>query len=164
MLQWLWVYDVDVLYLEDGNVYRLLLKNKTATRFFSKNLFLVIICSVKQLTPVVSIYKENKIDMPKKKYRKSRAMEGVEEGSSKLEVQETGQEKETQPPTSPQYEDVTQESDLESVASFSASQSKRKRKFSWTLEQEEEFQPNPSVFIGTKLYCCVTPLPLCVRN
>ena len=49
----------------------------------------------------------------------------VEQGSSLLEVQETGQEQETQPPTSPQYEDVTQESDLESVASFSASQSKK---------------------------------------
>ena len=64
-------------------------------------------------------------------------MKGVEEGSSQLEVQQTRQEQDTQPPTTPQYEDVTQESDLESVASFSASQSKRKRKFSWTLEQEE---------------------------
>ena len=37
-------------------------------------------------------------------------MEGVEEGSSQLE--ETRQEEDTQPPTTPQYEDVTQESDL----------------------------------------------------
>ena len=65
-------------------------------------------------------------------------MEGLVEGSSQLEVQETRQEQDTQPPTTPQYEDVTQESDLESVASSSASQSKRKRKFSWTLEQEED--------------------------
>ena len=51
---------------------------------------------------------------------------------------ETHQEQDTQPPTNPQYEDVTQDSsDLESVASSSASQSKRKRKLSWTLEQEE---------------------------
>ena len=64
-------------------------------------------------------------------------MEGVEEGSSQLEVQQTRLEQDTQPPTTPQYEDVTQESDLESVASFSASQSKRKSRFSWTLEQEE---------------------------
>ena len=47
--------------------------------------------------------------MPKKKYRKSRAMEGVKEGSSQLEVQEICQEQDT----TPQYEDVTQESDLE---------------------------------------------------
>ena len=39
-------------------------------------------------------------------------MEGVEEGPSQLEVQETPQEQDTQPPTTPQYEDVTQESDL----------------------------------------------------
>ena len=65
-------------------------------------------------------------------------MEGVVEGSSQLEVQETRQEQETQPPTTPQYEDVTQESDVESVESSSASQSKRKRKFSCTLEQEED--------------------------
>ena len=32
----------DVLYLEDGNVYRLVLKNKTAMMFFLKNLFLVL--------------------------------------------------------------------------------------------------------------------------
>ena len=51
---------------------------------------------------------------------------------------ETRQEQDTQPPTNPQYEDVTQDSDLESVANSSASQSKRKRKFSWTLEQEED--------------------------
>ena len=51
---------------------------------------------------------------------------------------ETGQEQDTQQPTNPQYEDVTQDSDLESVASSSASQSKRKRKFSYTLEQEED--------------------------
>ena len=90
----------------------------------------------KQLTPVVSIYKENKIDMPRRKSRKSRAMGGgIEEGPSPLEVQETHREQDTQPPTTPQYEDVTQES----VASSSASQSKRKRKFSWTLEQEEDF-------------------------
>ena len=76
--------------------------------------------------------------MPRKKYRRSRATEGVKEGSSQLEVQETRQEQDTQPPTTTQYEDVTQESDLESVASSSASQSKRKRKFSWTLEQEED--------------------------
>ena len=77
--------------------------------------------------------------MPRKKSRKSRAKGGgVEEGPSQLEVQETLQEQDTQPPTTPQYEDVTQESDLESVASSSASQSKRKRKFSWTLEQEED--------------------------
>ena len=48
--------------------------------------------------------------MPKKKYRKSRAMEGVKEGSSQLEVQEICQEQDTH---TPQYEDVTQESDLE---------------------------------------------------
>ena len=61
--------------------------------------------------------------MPRKKSRKSRAMGGeVEEG----------------PSHNPQYEDVTQESDLESVASSSASQSKGKRMFSWTLEQEED--------------------------
>ena len=65
-------------------------------------------------------------------------MEGVEEGPSQLEVQETSQGQDTQPPTTPQYEDVSQESDIESVASSSASQSKRKRKFSWTLEQEED--------------------------
>ena len=65
-------------------------------------------------------------------------MEGVDEGSSQLEVQETSQEQDTQPPTTPQYEDVTQESDLESVASSSPSQRKRNRKFSWTLEQEED--------------------------
>ena len=65
-------------------------------------------------------------------------MEGVEERSSQLEVQKTRQEQDTQPPTTPQYEDVTQDSDLESVASSTASQSKRKRKFSWTLEQEED--------------------------
>ena len=57
-------------------------------------------------------------------------MEGVKEGSRKHARNKT--------PTTPQYEDVTQESDLESVASSSASQSKRKRKFSWTLEQEED--------------------------
>ena len=51
---------------------------------------------------------------------------------------ETRQKQDIQPPTNPQYEDVTQNSDLESVASSSASQSKRKRKFSWTLEQEED--------------------------
>ena len=49
---------------------------------------------------------------------------------------ETRQEQDTQPPTNPLYEDVTQDSDLESVANSSASQSKRK--FSWTLEQEED--------------------------
>ena len=76
--------------------------------------------------------------MPRKKYRKSWAIEGVEEGSSQLEVQETHQEQDTQPPTNPQYEDVTQDSGLESVANSSAFQSKRKRKFSWTLEQEED--------------------------
>ena len=76
--------------------------------------------------------------MPRKKSRKSRAIGGVEEGPSHLEGQETHQEQDTQPPTTPQYEDVTQESDLESVASSSASQWKRKRKFSWTLEQEED--------------------------
>ena len=65
-------------------------------------------------------------------------MEGVEEGSSQLEVQETRQEQDTQKPTAPQYEDVTQKSDLESVACSSTFQSKRKRKFSWTLEQEED--------------------------
>ena len=86
----------------------------------------------------MSIYKENKIDIPRKKSRKSRAKGGVEEGPSQLEVQETRQEQDTQPPTTPQYEDVTQESGLESVASSSASQSKRKRKFSWTSEQEED--------------------------
>ena len=64
-------------------------------------------------------------------------MEGVEEGSSQLKVQETRQEQDTQPPRTPQYEDVTQESDLESVASSSASQSKRKRKFFWTLEKKK---------------------------
>ena len=32
----------DVLYLEDGNVYRLVLKNKTTTFFLLKNLFLVL--------------------------------------------------------------------------------------------------------------------------
>ena len=75
--------------------------------------------------------------MPRKK---SRAKGGVEEGPSQLEVQETRQEQDTltQPPTTPQYEVVTQESDLENVTSSSASQSKRKRKFSWTLEQEED--------------------------
>ena len=66
----------------------------------------------KQLTLVVSIYKENKIDMPKKKSWKSRAMEGVDGEPSQLEVQETRQEQDTQPATTPQYEDVTQESDL----------------------------------------------------
>ena len=55
-------------------------------------------------------------------------MEGVKKGSSQLEVQKTREEQDTQPPTTPQYEVVTQESDLESVASSSASQSKRKRK------------------------------------
>ena len=78
----------------------------------------------------MSSNKENKIDMPRKKSMKSRAMDGVEEGPSQLKVQETRQEQDTQPTTTPQYEDVTQESDLESVASSSASQSKRKRKFS----------------------------------
>ena len=73
--------------------------------------------------------------MPRKK---SRAKGGVEEGPSQLEVQETRQEQDTQPPTTSQYEVVTQESDLENVTSSSASQSKRKRKFSWTLEQEED--------------------------
>ena len=34
-----WIYDVDVLYLENGNVHRLLLKNKTTTMFFLKKLF-----------------------------------------------------------------------------------------------------------------------------
>ena len=79
--------------------------------------------------------------MPRKKSRKSRAKGGgVEERPSQLEVQGTHQEQDTQPPTTPppQYEDVTQESDVESVASSSASQSKRKRRFSWTLEQEED--------------------------
>ena len=38
-------------------------------------------------------------------------MEGVKEGSSQLEVQEICQEQDTHTP--PQYEDVTQESDLE---------------------------------------------------
>ena len=66
--------------------------------------------------------------MARKKSRKSRAKAGVEEGPSQLEVQETRQEQDTQPPTTPQYKDVTQESGLESVASSSASQSKRKRK------------------------------------
>ena len=66
-------------------------------------------------------------------------MEGVEEGSSQLEVQETRQEQDTQKSTTPpQYEDLTHESDLEILASSSAPQSKRKRKFSWTLEQEED--------------------------
>ena len=65
-------------------------------------------------------------------------MEVVEEGPSQLEVQETRQEQDTQPLTTPKYEDVTQESDLESVASSSTFQSKRKRKFSWSLEQEED--------------------------
>ena len=76
--------------------------------------------------------------MPRKKSRKSKTMEEVEEGPSQLEVHGIRQEQDTQPPTTPQSEDVTQESDLESVASSSASQSKRKRKFSWTLEQEED--------------------------
>ena len=49
--------------------------------------------------------------MPRKKYRKSTAMEGVKEGSSQLEVQEICQEQDI--PQPPQYEDVTQESDLE---------------------------------------------------
>ena len=35
-------------------------------------------------------------------------MEGVEQGSSQLEVQESRQEQDTQPPTTPQYEDVWQ--------------------------------------------------------
>ena len=37
----------DVLYLEDGNVYRLVLKTKPQLCFFSKKLFLVIsiVCS-----------------------------------------------------------------------------------------------------------------------
>ena len=48
--------------------------------------------------------------MPRKIYRKSRAKEGVEEGSSQLEVQEICQEQDTH---KPQYQDVTQESDLE---------------------------------------------------
>ena len=40
--------------------------------------------------------------MPKKKSRKSRAMEGVNgEGAHQLEVQETRQEQDTQPPTTP---------------------------------------------------------------
>ena len=69
-------------------------------------------------------------------------MEGVKEVSSQLEVQEICQEQDTHNPP-PQYEDVTQESDLESdLASSSASQSKRKRKFSWTLEQEEDLVGN----------------------
>ena len=72
--------------------------------FFLKNPSLVFICSVKtintssELTPVVSIYEENVIYMPRKKYRKSRAMEGVEQGSSQFEVQESSQEQDTQPP------------------------------------------------------------------
>ena len=65
-------------------------------------------------------------------------MEGVDRRSSQLEVQETRQEQDTQPPRTPQYEYVTQVSDLECVSSSSASQSKRKRKFSWILEQEED--------------------------
>ena len=65
-------------------------------------------------------------------------MEGVDGGPGQPEVQETRQEQDTQPPTTPKYEEVTQESDVESVASSSASQSKRKRKFSWILEQEED--------------------------
>ena len=45
--------------------------------------------------------------MPRKKSNKARAMEGVGEGPSQLEVQETRQEQDTQPPTPPpQYEDV----------------------------------------------------------
>ena len=64
-------------------------------------------------------------------------MEEVDGGPSQLEVQETRQEQDTQPPTTPQYEDVTQESDLESVTSSSSSQSRGKRKFSWILEQEK---------------------------
>ena len=42
--------------------------------------------------------------MPRKKSRKSRAMEGVDRGPSQLEVQETRQEQDT----TPQYEDVWQ--------------------------------------------------------
>ena len=86
----------------------------------------------------MSIYKENKIDMPRKKSRKSRAKGGSKRGPVSLRSRKQEQEQCTQPPTTPQYEDVTQESDVESVASSSASQSKRKRKFSWTLEQEED--------------------------
>ena len=40
-------------------------------------------------------------------------MEVVKEGSSQLEVQEICQEQDTHNPPPPQYEDVTQESDLE---------------------------------------------------
>ena len=65
------------------------------------------------------IYKENKIDMPRKKSRKSRAMEGVDGGPSQLlEVQETRQEQDTQQATTPQYEDVTQESDTGECGKF----------------------------------------------
>ena len=40
--------------------------------------------------------------MPRKKSRKSRAMEGVDiGGASQLEVQETRQEQDTQPPEAP---------------------------------------------------------------
>ena len=80
----------------------------------------------------MSIYKENKIDMPRKKSRKSRAMEGVDGGPSQLEVQETRQEQDTHPATTPKYGDVTQESDVESVTSSTASQKEKKRKISST--------------------------------
>ena len=78
--------------------------------------------------------------MPRKKSRKSRAKGGSKRGPVSLRSRKHAKNKAhsyPQPPP-PQYEDVTQESDLESVASSSASQSKRKRKFSWTLEQEED--------------------------
>ena len=64
-------------------------------------------------------------------------MEGVEEGPSQLEVQETRQGQDTQPPTTPQYEDVRQESDLESVASSNASQSKGKESFPGLWSRKE---------------------------
>ena len=43
----------DVLYLEDGNVYRLVLQNKTATMFFLKNIFLVITLNYKNSNQIL---------------------------------------------------------------------------------------------------------------
>ena len=86
----------------------------------------------------MSIYKENQIDLPRRNLGNLGQWRGSTGGLVSLRSRKHAKNKTHSKPQPPQYEDMTQESDLESVTSSSASQSKRKRKFSWILEQEED--------------------------